>query len=205
MEVWGAAMAGSRVEPLRDREVIPPSLLRSLAEKGKRYGLHSVIPIDTGQIVVAHWVHLKCRYGCKNYNTNWCCPPVTPGPEAVKVLLGEYERALLLVGTRTCPEFYLDNGRKRANQVRCWKGTVSLERTLFLEGYHKAFGLVGESCGLCKECAYPGDCRFPQEKRPSVESFSIDLFGTLRNLGISPRIAQGRKESFHYYGLILLK
>ena len=58
---------------------------------------------------------------------------------------------------------------------------------------------------LCKTCAYPGDCHFPQEKRPSIESFSIDVIGTLKNLGISPRVASHKNESYSYYGIILLE
>jgi predicted metal-binding protein len=198
-------MAQGKMLPLKGERGIPEKLLGSLANQARRHGLEVVLPFSTEQIVVAQWVNLKCRYGCRQYNTNWCCPPATPGPDRVRAILGEFHQALLLVGTQDCPDFYLDNGRKRARQVRCWKGTVSLERALFLEGYYKAFGLVGETCGLCKECAYPGDCRFPQEKRPSVESFSIDLFGTLRNLGIRPRLAKGRKDLFNYYGLILVE
>jgi len=111
----------------------------------------------------------------------------------------------LLVGSKSCSDFYRDNGRKRAGQVRCWKGTLSLERMLFLEGYYKSFSLVGECCALCKECAFPESCRFPQEKRPSVESFSIDVIGTLKNLGSSSKVATHTKDTFNYYGIILLE
>lgn len=198
-------MEDRKVVPFRGSEGISHTLLQHLLKKGKHYGLEAIFPFNTGEIVVAQWVYLKCRYGCNRYNTNWCCPPATPGPEMVRAFLREYSLALLLVSSQSCPEFYLDNAYKRAKQVRCWKGTVSLERLLFLEGYHKAFGLVGETCALCKECAYPGDCRFPQEKRPAVESFGIDVIGTLQNIGVTPRVARRLRQSFSYYGIILVK
>jgi predicted metal-binding protein len=109
------------------------------------------------------------------------------------------------VGSKRYADFYRNNGRKRALQVKCWKGTVGLERMLFLEGYYKAFSLVGECCALCKTCAYPVDCRFPQEKRPSVESFSIDVIGTLKNLGTTSQVATCTSDTFNYYGIILLE
>jgi predicted metal-binding protein len=199
-------MQGEKIVPFRDdNEGISYSLIKRLLAKGKSYGLTAVFPFSIDKIVVAEWVHLKCRYGCNRYNTNWTCPPATPDPTKVRAILNEYELALLLVGSKTCSDFYLDNGRKRIGQVRCWKGTLSLERMLFLEGYYKAFSLVGECCALCKECAYPEDCRFPQEKRPSVESFSIDVIGTLKNLGKTSKIATQPRESYNYYGFILLK
>jgi predicted metal-binding protein len=80
-----------------------------------------------------------------------------------------------------------------------------MERRLFLEGYYKAFSLVGECCALCKKCTYPLACRFPQEKRPSVESLSIDVIGTLHNLGLNSQVAVNKTEPFNYYGIILLE
>jgi len=194
-----------KIIPFKSDAGISHELLQRLLSKGKRYGLNAIFPFAIEKINVAEWVHLKCRYGCSRYNTNWCCPPATPSPEKVRAILAEYTRALLLVGSKSCSDFYRDNGRKRASQVRCWKGMVSMERMLFLEGYYKTFSLVGECCALCKKCAFPEDCRFPQEKRPSVESFSIDVIGTLKNLGTTSQVATHTAETFNYYGIILLE
>lgn len=198
-------MQNFKVVEFRTAKGISHSLTQRLLQKGKSYGLKSIFPFGIDKIVVAEWVHLKCRYGCNQYNTNWCCPPATPKPDKVRSILSEYSRALLLVGSNSCADFYLNNQRKRVTQVRCWKGTVSLERLLFLEGYYKAFSLVGECCALCKECSYPDECRFPQEKRPSVESFSIDVIGTLKNLGTTSTVAAKTGETYNYYGIILLE
>lgn len=184
---------------------ISHDLLKALLEKGTRYGLNTVFPFSVEKIVIAEWVHLKCRYGCNNYNTNWCCPPATPKPDKVRKIISEYDTALLLVGSKRCADFYRNARQKRGMQVKCWKGTICLERMLFLEGYYKAFSLVGECCALCKTCAYPEACRFPQEKRPSVESFSIDVIGTLENLGTTSAVATRTSESYNYYGIILLE
>ena len=198
-------MPKSKVVPFKAGEGISHTLTQRLLRKGRSYGLDAIFPFRIDKIEVAEWVHLKCRYGCNQYNTNWCCPPATPSPDKVRAILAEYSTALLLVGSTSCSDFYRNNARKRSSQVRCWKGTISLERTLFLEGYYKAFSLVGECCALCKECAYPDDCRFPQEKRPSVESFSIDVIGTLKNLGTTSTVAAETCETYSYYGIILLE
>jgi predicted metal-binding protein len=195
----------NKIVPFTNSKHLPPAVLQLLIQQGKKYGLESIYPFSPEEILVAEWVQLKCRYGCSRYNKSWCCPPATPGPEKVREILSEYSQALLLVSTRnSVPEFYLDNSRKRAKLIRCWKGTVSLERVLFLEGYYKAFSLVGESCALCKECSYPNDCLFPREKRPSLESFSIDVFGTLERMGISTEVKTNTKDSFSYYAIILV-
>lgn len=192
------------IKSFRDNKGISERLLKQLHEKGNQYGLENVIAFNIQEIVIANWVGLKCRYGCSQFNSNWSCPPATPSIAEARELLKEYSTALLLVGSQTCSEFYRDTNRKRTDQVRYWKGTVSLERFLFLEGYDKAFGLVSGACSLCKECAYPEKCLFPMEKRPTVESLSIDLIGTLKNIGIGTPIAMDLKETFKYYSIILL-
>jgi predicted metal-binding protein len=194
-----------KVTPFRTRKGLSQGMLKELLEKGKEYGLTKVVPFSTEELVVAEWVRMKCRYGCKQYGTNWCCPPATPSPEKVRTILSEYSQAVLLVGNKNSADFYRNNNKKRSDQVRCWKGPISLERMLFLRGFYKAFSLVGECCALCKECAYPEECRFPQEKRPSVESFSIDVIGTLNNLGTSTNVATRTTDSFDYYAIILLE
>jgi predicted metal-binding protein len=198
-------MEAGKVVPFKSDVGISHALTQALLDKGKPYGLEAIFPFCTREIVIAEWVHLKCRYGCSRYNTNWCCPPATPGPNQARNILMEYNTALLVVGSQSCGDFYLNNARKRAKQVRYWKGTVSLERLLFLEGYYKVFSLVGETCALCKECKYPADCTFPQERRPAVEAFSIDVIGTLRNLGKTSKVATHRSQTFGYYGIILLE
>ena len=198
-------MKGSKVVPFQNKGNISQSLLQRLLAKGKTYGLETITPIRTEDIIIAEWVNLKCRYGCNRYNTTWCCPPATPEPDEARKILAEFSSALLLEVRQRYPEFYLNNTRKRIKQVRGWKVTVSLERLLFLEGYYKAFSLVGEYCALCKECVYPENCLFPQEKRPSVESFSIDVIGTLQLLGRTPQVAENKNDSFNYYSIILLE
>jgi predicted metal-binding protein len=195
----------NKVVPFKAPEDLPFSMLQRLTEAGKKYDLESIYPFSVKEIIVAEWVSLKCRYGCSRYNRSWCCPPATPGPDKVRQILSEYSQALLLQSSHYLPQFYRDDdSRKRSTLVRCWKGTVSLERFLFLSGYHKAFSLVGESCALCKKCVYPSNCRFPQEKRPSLESFSIDVVGTLQRLGIRSELANDINEPFTYYAMILV-
>jgi len=183
---------------------ISDELLRKLHTNGRKYGLESVLPFSVKKIVVANWVNLKCRYGCTQFNANWSCPPATPDINEARNLLEEYSTALMLVGNQQVSEFYRDTNKNRTDQVRYWKGTVMLERQLFLEGYDKAFGLVSGACKLCKKCAYPENCRFPMEKRPTVESLSIDLVGTLKNIGHDIKVAMDIKETFKYYSMILL-
>jgi predicted metal-binding protein len=184
--------------------IVSPEALDQINHMVKEHGFQEALAIRTQEIVTARWVGLKCRYGCANYNTNWCCPPAAPNLEATRELLSEYSIALLLLGRATNEHFYRNSTEKRRRQIRQWKGTVSLERKLFLMGYYKAFGLPSESCALCKKCSYPGRCKFPNEKRPSVEACSIDVLETTMRLGRSVQLATSVKDSYNTFSLILL-
>ena len=197
--------AAKKTPTFRAGSGISKRLIRLLLDKGKDYGLQEIVPFEIDHIELAEWVSLKCQYGCPQYNTNWCCPPASPDLKKVRAILDEYSLALLLVGNRHCPDFYSHSAKRRAYQVRYWKGTMAIERQLFLEGYDKAFSLVSGACALCKKCSYPEQCRFPLEKRPPVESFGIDLIGTLKNLGRSTAVSQDTDDHFNHYSIILLE
>jgi len=180
-------------------------IIAQLGKLGKKYNINEIIPLNTSDICVASWVHLKCKYGCDKYGKSWCCPPETKKKKKMQVILKEYRRALLLCGVLRNGDFYKDNQRKRRIQVNTWKGTLALERRLFLAGYYKAFGLVSEYCALCKACTYPQACKFPKDRRPSVESCSIDIFQTLRNINKQFKIAQNVTDEYNCYSIILLE
>ena len=195
----------TRARSFRPDKPISDLLLHDLLTKNRNCGLEKIIPFPIEKIDLAEWVRLKCQFGCSQYNTNWCCPPAVPDLAKIRAVLQEYSQALLLIGKRRCKDFYLNNARRRAEQVRSWKEVVGIERQLFLAGYDKAISLVSGSCALCKKCTYPETCKFPKERRPPIEAFSIDLIGTLKNLGLSTPVAQETDDTFNYYSIILLE
>lgn len=184
--------------------LLPQDSLEEIDLLAKEFGFHESHLLRTSEIVTARWVGLKCRYGCANYNTSWCCPPAAPDLQSFRELLTEYKLALLLMKENRNQHFYRNSQEKRRVQIKQWKATVALERKLFLLGYYKAFGFPAETCALCKECAYPKQCKFPNEKRPSLEACSIDVFETLKSTGRTAGLARTVEDYFHSYSLILL-
>jgi len=193
-----------RIRGKRASSVMSHDSLKEIDLLAKELGFIEAHMLQTSEIVTARWVGLKCRYGCANYNTSWCCPPAAPDLQTTRDLLGEYDLALLLTSENANEHFYRNSFEKRRVQIRHWKSTVALERKLFLMGYYKAFGLPAETCALCKECAYPKQCKFPNEKRPSLEACSIDVFQTLKNLGKSAGLVRNVEDCYNSYSLILL-
>jgi predicted metal-binding protein len=177
--------------------------------------------IPTEMIVVSDWVRLKCRYGCENYGNHLGCPPFSPAPSETRAVLSAYRNAIL-VRFEAKPDPKVSSKRAShalSNSVaRMQKTVADLERTAFLAGYYKAFGMNAMPCALCDTCVIEEmhkkdqavfdldsvKCKNKEIMRPSMEACGIDVFKTLQNAGFKPRVLKDSKEMVELFGLILL-
>ena len=168
-------------------------------ESALRLGADSARWIETAQVVTASWVRLKCQYGCGAYGTNLACPPYSPSPAYTRRMLGQYVNGLLVT-------FPVPSEDEEYNVRRQMKRVIAdLERELFLDGYYGAFGMSAGPCNLCDTCDVTQPCRFPRLARPSMEACGIDVFATLRNLGVNVSVATSSREPCTFCGLILAR
>jgi predicted metal-binding protein len=160
-------------------------------------GAHEAKIVPVSNVVTAEWVRLKCQFGCDGFGKGLCCPPRTPTPELMKRVLAEYKHALVYsyVCTRA------DYARKRRRMHRL---VAELERTAFLDGHYKAFGLKDGPCRLCRECDPTGDCLHSELARPSMEACGIDVYATARNSGIGLEVVTRRDGPSKHINLILI-
>jgi predicted metal-binding protein len=161
--------------------------------RAKALGSDDVKIIGTDSIVTAAWVRWKCRYGCDGYNSGLCCPPNTPNYKETRELLDSYRNALLL---HVKSDY---DHRKDMTDI-----AATLERDIFLAGYHKAFALGCGPCNLCGECSM-NVCRHPEAARPSMESCGIDVFSTARNNGFFIEVLKDRSRPMNRFALVLIE
>lgn len=179
-------------------------------------------PISTDIVVVANWVHLKCQYGCKSYGNHLCCPPFAPKPEETKAVLAEYRQAVLARFEARPDQKLQAKGASRSlagSVTKLHKTIYELERTAFLAGYYKAFGMSAMPCTLCETCVIEEmlkkdqavfeldmlKCRHKDIMRPSMEACGIDVFQTLKNAGYSPKVLKDYTAKVELFGLLLLE
>ena len=146
--------------------------------------------ISPSAVETAAWVRLKCQYGCGGYKQSLVCPPYTPTPEQMRRVLDGYERAVLV--------HFKEDAEVKAQ-------IVSLERTVFLKGAWKAFGLGAGPCSLCESCSLDAEgCRHAESARPAMEACGIDVFTTVRNAGLPIEVVKTRRQCPNFYGLLLV-
>jgi predicted metal-binding protein len=178
-------------------------------------GACAFVPMTPGKIITAHWVRLKCQYGCKNYGTKLTCPPYSPTPEEMRKVLDEYRRAYLIkyegfLGFDDYPPKDINNAMNWLSLHVC-NAVFELEKHAFLAGYPKAFSLGAHRCRRCEACALGKGstaCKIPALARPSLEAAGIDVHATARNAGLTCPISPDKnvlhKEDLPTFTLLLL-
>jgi len=173
--------------------------LQEYLDKALSMGMTNVKIIDTKTVVVANWVRLKCQYGCGSYGRHLTCPPYSPTPDYTKKMVNEYTKALLMQIEKIPPKREMEFSRKLRRIV------AGLERELFLDGYHRAFGMASGPCRLCRTCDTEEPCRYPDEARPSMEACGIDVYQTVRNNGFKLEVVKTEDSFCTYNGLIFVE
>lgn len=169
--------------------------------------------ISVKDIVLPNWPRMKCKFGCKGYGKNLSCPPYIPKPEEWRRFLKDYKYALLIIFEDDPNHFFMN-----AKQFN--KKMYKLERKAFLKGFHKAFSFFTGPCKLCDTCIvneedFPENlepdvarslCKHLDKSRPSMEAAGINVFETIRSIGIDIEVITDiDNQNIKFYGLLLLE
>jgi predicted metal-binding protein len=177
-------------------------------------GANIVLPINPEEIVVANWVRLKCQFGCPNYAKKLSCPPYSPKPEDTRKVLDEYSKAYLIgyKGSTIFTKYDTENMDKLfpvvLKDIR--KSLFKIEKHAFLSGYYKSFvyGFCGP-CTICDTCVMEDGiltCKYATESRPSMEASGIDVFKTVKNVGLDLKVQSSRNiNDLRMYTLLLIE
>jgi len=157
--------------------------------------------LDPRQIVVAHWVRMKCMFGCPNYGRKAACPPQTPAVDECRRFFREYQTAVVfhLRVRFDDPQDRFDWSRKVTLDL------AGLERRVFLAGFERAFFLLLGGCALCRECQ--GEralCRQPELARPSPEAMAVDVYSTVRRLGYPIAVRTDLSQAMDRYLFLMV-
>lgn len=133
---------------------------------------------------------LKCLWGCENHfqENIRCSTRGTTYQERVEMVKG-YSHILLLHSHDT---------RELSTAV------LEIERSAFLDGYYFAFAI--RACNLCKTCVVlkGNPCPTPHKVRPCDQSFGINVYKTVQNLGLPCEVLQNKNDIQNRYGFVLL-
>ena len=139
--------------------------------------------ISPKKICFDNRVVLKCKWGCEQKPIK--CDTRGISYDKRVEMLKKYKHILLI---------HSHNDRELS------KTLLELERRAFLDGYYLAFAI--RYCNFCEDCRINKgeDCAFPEKVRPCEQLFGIDVFKTVRNLGLPINVLQDKDELQNRYG-----
>lgn len=158
--------------------------------------------IEPEQIVVSHWVRMKCMFGCAGYGAIASCPPNLPSVFECQRFFREYTGAVI---------FHFEKKVDRPEDRKTWSRNVNskllkLERAVFLSGYERAFLLFMDSCEICTEC--PGkkdECKEPRLSRPTPEGMAVDVYTTVRKVGYPIEVCKEYSQKMDRYAFLMIE
>lgn len=148
-----------------------PAYAKEMVDAALEMGAASCVPFTLQDICFDSRVLLKCMFGCTDWGKGLTCPSRDHSPSMAEYreMFSRYRWGVIIGGHD-----------KHITQ----KVSFALEDQAFKKGYYFAFSL--SDCGLCSTCAghTGGECRHVRQARPAFHSVGIDVFKTVRQLGL---------------------
>lgn len=108
---------------------------------------------------------------CMAYGKNWTCPPHCGTIEECAARIQAYRHGILLQTV---------GHMKKRIDTRGYRETEERHLALFQafvkeirQEYPEALALGAGGCRICKQCAYPERCRFPEQATSSMEGYGL--------------------------------
>lgn len=165
---------------------------KKLIKKANALGAMDAVAFSIDQIVFDSRTLLKCMFGCGDWGSGLTCPSANPQVKMAdyKEMFSRYSYGVIV---------HADN-KKTNHEI-----SFLLESMAFTDGYHLAFSL--SDCALCQTCAGFDDasCRFIKKARPAFHSVGIDVFTTVRNLGLPIQTLTSEDEPQNWYAAVFVE
>lgn len=154
-------------------------------------GAIDVVAVTPDDIVFDGRTLLKCMFGCQDWGKGCTCP-------SRKGFLSSQEFEILLRKYKTVLIIHAHD--KKTTQ----KASYAVEREAYLDGDVLAFSM--SDCAICAQCAGLSNeqCRNAKMARPAFHSAGIDVFATVKKLGLPLKPLRDPEEEQNWYAAVWL-
>ncbi len=137
--------------------------------------------LDTSDVEFSEEVVAACRANyCGNYNKSWKCPAHVGTLEELKAKYTQYPQAFVFTTKHDIEDSFDIEGMYAARTVH--DEAEELIRPVLPEG-SQILGAGG--CNVCKKCAFPEPCRFPEKAKTSIEACGINVVSLAKKAKIN--------------------
>ena len=116
---------------------------------------------------------------CGNYNKSWTCPPACESIEEQREKILSHKNILVFTTVQKLDDSFDYDGMTKGRELHLLL-TIEIKKKLgdvpiFSAGH----------CPVCKICAFPDPCPFPEKKIGSIEAAGIDVTELSKAAGIT--------------------
>ena len=161
------------------------TLQETIFRNARRAGLTEIGEVDIASLKHEEWVRTLCEENlCRNYGTNWACPPAVGTLEECAERCRAFDHMLLFDKVYNLRDSYdlegMDEAMKKFRKtVAIFDGFVGslLKRRLFL---------ANGACDTCRHCGWPDrPCLFPDRLHHSIEGYGFNIMKLADAAGLS--------------------
>ena len=154
-----------------------------LMNEAKNLGFDAVTALDPRILEARQDVRDMCNADkCMIFGKNWGCPPHCGTVAECQRKMHSYSHGILLQTT---------GHMQKAIDSKCYRETERRHLANFYalaekvrEVYPNALCLGAGGCRICKKCAWPEPCRFPEKAMSSMEGYGLFVTQVCRDVGV---------------------
>ena len=152
-------------------------------EKAKALGFDVAAPLDPRRLQAREDVRSMCAENkCGAYNKNWTCPPAIGTIGECQKRMVQYPSGIL-VQTVGHMQKTIDSRCLQETEQRHIRNFYALAEGI-RKKYPNALCLGAGGCRVCRECAYPAPCRFPEKAISSMEGYGLFVTKVCQDAGV---------------------
>lgn len=154
-----------------------------LIQEAQKLGFDTATSFDPRILEARQDIRDMCNADkCMIFGKNWGCPPHCGSVEECQQKMHAYKHGILLQTT---------GHMTKAIDSKCYRETERRHLAAFYaladlvrEAHPKALCLGAGGCRICKKCAWPGPCRFPEKAMSSMEGYGLFVTQVCRDVGV---------------------
>lgn len=153
-------------------------------QKAVSLGFNHAVPLDTGKLTSRKDVRAMCAADkCGAYGKNHTCPPHCGSLEECQKEMRGFSRGIL-VQTVGQMRKAIDSRAYRETERRHLQQFHALAEAV-KQVHPEALCLGSGGCRICKKCAFPEPCRFPEKACASMEGYGLFVTQVCRDNGLA--------------------
>jgi predicted metal-binding protein len=163
----------------------------ALTGRAYEYGV-----IPTSALHFSRELYQACESNvCGNYNQSWSCPPAIGTLDEQSLKIKAYKQAMVFTTKYDLEDSFDFEGMMKAKDIH---DLLTTEMHDQFGGSNPVYGAGG--CRVCKKCAYPEPCRYPERVYSAIEAAGINVTDLSRAASIK---YNNGENTVTYFSMIL--